>query len=335
MTKIYLIRHAEAEGNIFRRMHGWYDSSVTPNGLRQIEALRKRFAEIPIDAVYSSDLVRTQTTAAAIWKPKGLTLQTDSRFREIHVGVWEDLPFGQLGREAPEANRAFSKDPQHWHVERAETYDEYVSRFMQALEEVVRRHERKSVAIFSHGMVLRSVIAHLFCEDSVSGLGHSENTAVSEITWRNGAYRLDYLFDAKHLPQELTTLGRQMWWRGREHQDMNFWYRPATEEERAALDGVQSGDHAFIAMQEENVAGAVVLRDDGSETGLIVHLGLLPQYRRRGLAPQLLGCAVSAFRTEGKTMLRLAQKPPEEARAFFVRFRLSESMPVSLVPQIR
>ena len=43
MTKLYLIRHAEAEGNVFRRMHGQYNSSITPNGMRQIEALQKRF----------------------------------------------------------------------------------------------------------------------------------------------------------------------------------------------------------------------------------------------------------------------------------------------------
>ena len=42
MTKIYLIRHAEAEGNIYRRMHGQYDSRITPNGMRQIAALEKR-----------------------------------------------------------------------------------------------------------------------------------------------------------------------------------------------------------------------------------------------------------------------------------------------------
>ena len=59
MTTIYLIRHAEAEGNVFRRLHGQYDSNVTPNGLKQIEALAKRFESIPIDAVYASDLTRT------------------------------------------------------------------------------------------------------------------------------------------------------------------------------------------------------------------------------------------------------------------------------------
>ena len=44
MTKIYLVRHAQAEGNLYRRAHGMYDSLVTLQGYAQIEALRRRFA---------------------------------------------------------------------------------------------------------------------------------------------------------------------------------------------------------------------------------------------------------------------------------------------------
>ena len=65
MTTLYLIRHAEAEGNLYRRIHGQYNSLITDNGYRQIQALQKRFADVPIDAVYSSDLFRTMTTAGA------------------------------------------------------------------------------------------------------------------------------------------------------------------------------------------------------------------------------------------------------------------------------
>lgn len=43
MTKIYLIRHAEAEGNLYRRHQGHWDGSITPLGLQQIDALAQRF----------------------------------------------------------------------------------------------------------------------------------------------------------------------------------------------------------------------------------------------------------------------------------------------------
>lgn len=39
VTKLYLVRHAEAEGNLYRRIQGQYDSLITDNGYRQIAAL--------------------------------------------------------------------------------------------------------------------------------------------------------------------------------------------------------------------------------------------------------------------------------------------------------
>lgn len=32
MTRIYIVRHAEAEGNLYRRAHGWYNSLITQRG---------------------------------------------------------------------------------------------------------------------------------------------------------------------------------------------------------------------------------------------------------------------------------------------------------------
>ena len=39
MTKVYLIRHAEAEGNYYRRIQGHWDGRITALGMRQIDAL--------------------------------------------------------------------------------------------------------------------------------------------------------------------------------------------------------------------------------------------------------------------------------------------------------
>ena len=34
MTEIYIIRHAQSEGNLYRMMQGNWDGDVTPLGLR-------------------------------------------------------------------------------------------------------------------------------------------------------------------------------------------------------------------------------------------------------------------------------------------------------------
>ena len=118
MTTLYLIRHAEAEGNLYRRIHGWYDALVTPNGLRQIEALEGRFAGVPVDAVYSSDLYRTKTTAKAVYLPKGLSLHTDPGLREVHMGDWEDHPWGGIRETDGERLPLFNRSDPSWRAPR-------------------------------------------------------------------------------------------------------------------------------------------------------------------------------------------------------------------------
>ena len=99
MTEIYVIRHAQAEGNLYHMMQGTWDGDVTALGLRQIDALAERFRHIPIDALYSSDLYRTRLTASAITRWHDVPIQLDKRLREMHVGPWETQFFANVGGE--------------------------------------------------------------------------------------------------------------------------------------------------------------------------------------------------------------------------------------------
>lgn len=310
MTTLYLIRHAEAEGNVFRRLQGQYDSFITPNGMKQIAALAKRFDGVAVDAVYASDLTRTRTTAQAICVPKGLELHPEPRFREMHCGVWENLPFGYLDHVDPERNYAFSHRPKEWSVEECETFPVYTGRFLQALEEVARRHEGGSVAVFSHGMVMRGAMQRLFFPDK-EDLGHSENTAVTKLLWDGEGFRLEYLNDGSHLPAEISTLGRQMWWRGGDHRDFNMWFRDVQAGDEPLLKQLglpeTSGGIVRISMLIDRPSGALLLYTDAPETARLDYLALLPAHRSIGLSAQLLGEAVSLARDAGKQVLTLPE----------------------------
>ena len=157
MTTVYFVRHAEAEGNTYRRMHGQYNSLITENGVRQIEALRARFEDIPVDACYASDLYRTCRTAQAVYIPKGLPLHPDRRFRETSVGCWEDVPFGWLERFDKSNMDDFNHNERVWQVTGSETWDGYTSRFLQGLHEIAAQNDGKTIAIFTHACVLRGV----------------------------------------------------------------------------------------------------------------------------------------------------------------------------------
>ena len=337
MTTLYLIRHAEAEGNVFRRLQGQYDAMITPNGMKQIAALQKRFENIPVDAVYASDLTRTCTTAAAIYRAKNLPLHKDARFREIGCGVWENLPFGYLDHIDPERNRDFTRRPRQWQVEGSEHFEDYTRRFLEAMEEVARRHEGGTAAIFSHGMVMRGVIQSLFFPEK-ENLGHSENTAVTKLRWENGTYTLEYLNDASHLPEEITTLGRQMWWRGGKHTDFNMWYRDPTPEDLSMLAswGIPAELTVRISVLVDRAIGAVALRLPEGDTAQLAGMYLLPEYRGKGFSAQLLGEAISVARTAGKQWMILSEvmQQASAARKLIDEYGLSEN-PFSLIPTVK
>ena len=147
MTEIYLIRHAQAEGNSYRSMQGHWDGDVTAMGRRQIDCLAERFRDVKLDALYTSDLYRTRLTAGAITRYHDLPMHTSELLREIHVGRWETLFFGNVLHDEPESAQLFMYDPDSWFMEGAETYAQVADRAMEALGEIVLRHPDDS-AVF-------------------------------------------------------------------------------------------------------------------------------------------------------------------------------------------
>lgn len=358
MTRLYIVRHAEAEGNLYRRIHGQYEATVTYNGLRQIAALRERFETEQIDACYSSDLIRTRTTAQAVWVPKNLPLHLEPRFREVRLGRWEDVPFGQLEFEEPEMMARFSGDPFHWEVDGAERFPEYAGRFLNALREVAERHDGQTVAIFSHGCVIRAMQMYLFYSpDRISEIGHCDNTGVSLLEYDHGTFRSVYLNDNSHLSDEISTLARQNWWRdttGR--RDRNLWFRPLEDDgswyaacRREAWENIYgpaeffdgaayyrdaleeaAGEpwalcEAMLGGERVGLVQLAVNRDASKGVGYIPFLYLLPKFRGLGLGIQLIGQAVSFFRPRGRNCLQLRVSPENApALAFYRRYGFRE-----------
>ena len=139
MTSIYIIRHAEAEGNLYRIAQGQANSILTDRGWRQVAALARRFENVHIDAVYSSDLYRTCATASAIYRPKQLPLHRCPGLREICVGVWEQKTWGEIAREEPKQLEYFTHQLHLWHAEGAETPAQVRDRVLAAVKKSRRK----------------------------------------------------------------------------------------------------------------------------------------------------------------------------------------------------
>ena len=102
MTRVILIRHCEAEGNVKQIFQGHTDAPITENGRRQLELLALRLRNTKIDVLYSSPLVRAYETAVAINQYHNLPILQEQGLMELDGGEWEGIPWTDLPEKFPE-----------------------------------------------------------------------------------------------------------------------------------------------------------------------------------------------------------------------------------------
>ncbi len=295
MTTVYLIRHGEAEGNICRRAHGHYNSTITDRGYRQIAALAKRFSQEHFDAAYASDLIRTQTTALAVTRVHKLPLHTDPRLREVCVGEWEDKTWTWLTRFDHDRLIRFNTDAGHWQVEGGESMETVLARMTAALHDIVAAHPDETVAVFSHGMALRLLVGTLqgLSIAEIDKTGHGENTAVTKLEADGNDIRVVYRDDDSHLDDALTTLRRQEWTKTKGGIEPGIWFAPDDE-----------GKGRFCARQDDETVGALSVQPCEGHIASVGEFWLNEAAQGRGLGIRLVGQAMSYARTMGCDTLR-------------------------------
>ena len=312
MTEIYLIRHGEAEGNVFRRLHGQYDALLTPRGHQQVPYVQKRFENIHIDGCFASDLTRASLTSRSIYLAKDLTLHRDPRLREVYCGQWEDRTYGWLHRFESEQMHLFSHDPVKWRAPEAETFEDYVARMYEGVVSAAQQYDGGTVAIFAHGCVIRGLLMRLFFGDDTSKLPFSDNTGVRRLFYDKGVLTYDFLNDGSHMPEHLSTYALQRWWRSTDNRrEANCYIVPYTDKialpAGLALPDRDVHGESFVAMLHDAPVGVVSLGAAEGTTGRIIGMTLKDGMDGRMYGDQMLGQAFSHFRKLGCT--RLAANP--------------------------
>lgn len=351
MTEIYLIRHAQSEGNLYRMMQGQWDGEVTELGRRQIAALAERFRDVHIDAVYSSDLSRTRMTAGAILKYHDLPLHTSRALREMDLGPWEGKFFGDLKKSEPEALRTFVLDMGSWHIDGAETCRDATERIYPCFLEIARENDERTVAVVSHGAVMRCLLSRCLGVGlgDTDALPISTNTGVTHLFYDNGVFTADYLGDASHLGAP----DAPAWSKAPELCGESFdpasdpqYYKDCYRDAWRAAHGTDAGysptPYYLSALEHYSRDSGAVLRilDGDRPVGLVdldpergAHAGigwisllyLCEEYRHRGCGAQLLARARFFYCALGRRALRLhVAEDNAAALAFYRRWGFRE-----------
>lgn len=205
ITRLYLVRHCQSEGNKLNVFQGVSEYDISPDGRKQLDLLSLRFRNIRIDAIYSSPLLRAVKTAEAINAYHRLPVVRLDALREIDLGELEGKPLGDLPAKYPVLSRQWNEQPQDCVFPGGESMRQVYARAESALRTILAANAGKTVLVASHGCLLRNMVCALLFRtvDALPQAVISGNTSVSEFEISEAGVRVVRMNDRSHLPEEL------------------------------------------------------------------------------------------------------------------------------------
>jgi broad specificity phosphatase PhoE len=186
-TRLVLVRHAETEESARGRCYGRLDVTLSPEGRAHAAALAEALGDLPLTALYTSPLARALDTARPIARVHGVEPLIHPGLAELDFGDLEGAPYDRIAAEQPDLYRRWMESPARVRFPDGESLAELRERALAAVAEIRARHAGGTVAIVSHGGVLRVVLA------GALGLGDGElfridqpYGAVSLVDWVEG-----------------------------------------------------------------------------------------------------------------------------------------------------
>ena len=167
MTTIYLLRHGALAAGSRDRFIGQLDLPLAPDGIAEAESLGEALRERRIDAIYCSDLTRSQQTARIIGGQTAIAIEVRSALREISLGDWEGLSRREVAARFPEDYAARGDDLENYRVPGGESFADCRQRVLTAWQEIVRG-DGQSIVIVGHAGVNRLLLCHLLARPIAS-----------------------------------------------------------------------------------------------------------------------------------------------------------------------
>ncbi|HFU4455895.1 TPA: histidine phosphatase family protein [Streptococcus suis] len=204
--KIYFVRHGKTEWNLEGRFQGASgDSALLPQAFEELELLGKHLADLPFDAIYSSDLQRATITAEQIAKANRYcqTVQTSPQLREWSFGKLEGSKMSIFRAIYPKQAQALKHNLALFNNDlfEAESVRQVTQRMVDFVQSL-KGQDMETVLIVSHGAFLTASIHRLlgFPPAQLRHRGGLDNASISiletrdfehftELAWNDTSYK--------------------------------------------------------------------------------------------------------------------------------------------------
>ena len=193
MAKLYLIRHGETDYNNSLRFQGQTDIPLNQKGIEQAEKAADFFKDIPLQAIYTSTLIRAKTTAEIIARAKGMELQETDALREMSFGIWENMNTKDIQKKYAKEWKDFFASPARTTIPQGESMLDVQKRAYPTVQEILDRYPEGDVAFVAHGGIIRVLMCTMLGLDLNRAWHlHVGNASITCFYYWGRSYTLDY-----------------------------------------------------------------------------------------------------------------------------------------------
>ena len=157
--KLILWRHGQTDWNLTARFQGQADIPLNELGLQQARDAAPAVAGYEPTRLIASDLERAQQTAGELAALTGLTMESDPRFREIHVGEWEGLRLDEVLELDPDFLTREIDGLDSRRGQTGESTIEVGERIATGLRDVAAQGDDDVIVVTMHGLAIRVGVA--------------------------------------------------------------------------------------------------------------------------------------------------------------------------------
>ena len=199
-TRIIAVRHGQTAWNQDKRIQGHLDIALNGMGQWQASQLAHALADEDIDFIYSSDLARAATTAAAVGSNTALKIQLEPELRERSFGIFEGKTFSEIEALWPSQARRWRQREPDFAPEGGESLVVLQARIASVINRLAARHPGAVVLLVTHGGVLdalyRMATGLAIQAPRSWALG---NAAINRLLWNPQGLTLVGWADTRHL----------------------------------------------------------------------------------------------------------------------------------------
>jgi len=165
--QIYLVRHGQTAWNKARIFRGRTDVRLNEEGRREAARAARVLRDVPFSCIYTSPLSRAGETARIVSSAHSVPVRPDPAFIDIDYGAWTEYWDTEARRKFRDQYRVWEESPHLVKFPGGESLADVRNRAMPRVRELARRHQRETIALVSHRVVLKVIIC------AVKGLDNS------------------------------------------------------------------------------------------------------------------------------------------------------------------